>query len=90
MTADSNRRDGSQVRDHLAEIEELKRRGPSAIPELIERLIEPSWTVRRAAIAALAEANPSAVPEPLSLSTSRPWATDCIQVPESEIPWPIA
>jgi len=63
MTADSNRRDGSHVRDHLAEIEELKRRGPSAIPELIERLIEPSWTVRRAAIAALAEANPSAVPE---------------------------
>ena len=32
---------------------------------------------------------PSATPPPESFRTSQAWATDCIQVPDIEIVWPM-
>jgi HEAT repeat protein len=46
----------------LARIAELKQGGLSAVKELIEELVEPTWSVRRAVVAALAEAEPAAAP----------------------------
>src|SRR5690348_16587564 len=41
-------------RARLAHIESLRDDGVSAVPQLLEELVEPSWAVRRAAISALA------------------------------------
>lgn len=43
------------------EVARLAARGPAGVPPLIERLVEPSWTVRRAVVAALAAAGDAAV-----------------------------
>jgi HEAT repeat protein len=48
-------------RARLAHVAELARGGVGAVPELIEQLVEPAWTVRRAVVKALAEADTVAV-----------------------------
>ena len=55
----------SQVRgesSRLARIAELRQLGAAGFAELISELLEPSWAVRRAVVAALAEAGPELMP----------------------------
>ena len=47
----------------LAHVAELRARGTEALAELIASLAEPAWPVRRAVVAALADAAPLAMPE---------------------------
>lgn len=50
---------GEQVR--LSHVAELRARGIAALPELIEELVQPTWSVRRQVVAALVEAEPRAM-----------------------------
>ncbi|MET0794429.1 MAG: HEAT repeat domain-containing protein, partial [Polyangiaceae bacterium] len=53
---------GPSERARIARVAELRERGSEALPELIEELVEPTWAVRRAVVAALAEAEPAGMP----------------------------
>lgn len=48
-------------RVRLAHVAELRAKGSAALPELIEELVQPTWAVRRAVVAALSEAEPGAM-----------------------------
>jgi HEAT repeat protein len=49
-------------RERLARVTELRRGGSPALLELINELVEPTWAVRRAVVAALADSEPAAMP----------------------------
>ena len=49
-------------RARIARISELRARGSEALPELLDELVEPTWAVRRAVVAALSEAEPAGMP----------------------------
>jgi HEAT repeat protein len=49
-------------RERLAHVAELRHGGSAALRELIDELVEPTWAVRRAVVAALADAEPAAMP----------------------------
>ncbi len=49
-------------RERMRHVAELRQSGLASIPELIAELIAPTWAVRRAVVAALAEADPAAMP----------------------------
>jgi len=49
-------------RERILHIATLREGGLPALPELIAELIAPTWAVRRAVVAALAEAGPEAMP----------------------------
>ena len=51
-------------RERIAEIDQLAQRGPGSAPALVGRLVDRSWAVRRAVVAALARLGDAAV-EPL-------------------------
>ncbi|HEX3850119.1 MAG TPA: HEAT repeat domain-containing protein, partial [Polyangiaceae bacterium] len=49
-------------RDRLARVTKLRQGGLVAVPELIREFIAPTWTVRRAVVDALANAEPAVMP----------------------------
>ncbi len=61
MTTAQSRQNGSD-RQRLARVAELRQAGLAAVPELISELIAPTWAVRRAVVAALANADLTAMP----------------------------
>ncbi len=48
--------------DRIARVAELRQSGLATVNELIEELVEAPWAVRRAVVAALAEAEPAVMP----------------------------
>ncbi len=60
MSSPSTNPPGEAARS--ARVAELRELGLAGIPELIEQLVEPSWAIRRAVVAALAEARATATP----------------------------
>ena len=52
----------AEDRARVDHVEQLARSGASAVPELLGLLVEPSWAVRRAVVAALASIGDPAVP----------------------------
>ena len=49
-------------RERLEQVEELAHAGLPALPRLVDELIDANWAVRRAVVAALATAEPAAMP----------------------------
>lgn len=63
---------GSAEGERLQRVQELATAGLPALPELISQLVDASWAVRRAVVAALAAAEPASMPLLLeTLRTSR-------------------